>query len=697
MESRNPDAPSVTPAISPRMWEGFFREFQAPLFVEDVTEVLAALDKIRKQGVTDLGPWLDAHPDFITKSLDMTRILDVSDYTIQWAGASSREELLNSLDRMILPETLPALKTILIDLFEGRGYYSSESQYRTLDGRHLYTWNNGLLPRRGDKPALLFLATTEITDLKQSQLELITSRERYSLLIEAAQDVILSHDLGGKITFINQVGLDLTGWSRDSLIGQDLSFLFPERAPDENRRTSLKVLSETRGRSLYEAGLVTRDGRSIPVEVSATIIPGHNNHEGQPQVLAMIRDITERQEADRKQRELEDQLKNTQKLESLGMLAGGIAHDFNNLLVTIMGHTELLSSGKQKKADVESALGVIMEASTQAADLCRQMQAYAGQTVAHLTEENLNSILENMSRLLQVSVSGKAHLNFVYGGDIPLVEVDPGQIRQVVMNLVTNAAESLTDQGGEISVRTGYRKFEGKELRRHQLANHLPPGSFAYCEVKDAGRGMTTEARQRLFDPFYTTKPGKRGLGMSTALGIVQGHKGGFLVESVPGDGTVITFLLPESQRPGRNRPKVKASRKAPDNLHLSLKNKTVLTVDEDAAVRAVGEGFLRRLGCRVLSAGNGPDAVRIFGDRQQDIDTVLLDLTMEGMGGVETCRRLRAIRPDLPIVFASGFSSEEVEKRAAGLEPYAFVPKPFRLVQMRRIMATVLGAEPES
>ncbi len=181
---------------------------------------------------------------------------------------------------------------------------------------------------------------------------------------------------------------------------------------------------------------------------------------------------------------------------------------------------------------------------------------------------------------------------------------------------------------------------------------------------------------------------------MSSALGIVQSHQGGFLVESNPAKGSNITFLLPEMKTKGKRVKPEKSSKKSPDDLHKILVGKTVLSVDEDAAVRSVGEGFLRRLGCRVLSASNGADAVRIYGDRHQEIDAVLLDLTMEGMDGVETCRRMRVINPDLPVVFASGFSVEEVHSRAEELDHFQFVPKPFRLAQIRTIMGDVLGPD---
>jgi two-component system cell cycle sensor histidine kinase/response regulator CckA len=683
--------------ITPEMWESFFRDFNGPLFVEDVGQVLNELDKVRVKGVTEIGPWLDAHPDFLVRVMSQLRVVDASEAAVAWAGAKDRADLFASLDRMVVPETLPAIKAILVDLFEGKGSHAAECQYRSLDGRALFSYNQALLPAAGAGPDLVFLAITDITELKLMQRQLSQSHERYGRLVEAAQDVILCHDLAGRVTFVNRAATEISGWHRDQLLDRDVGLLLPEVGPDGARRQNLERLGKVRGRTLYEATLRTKDNREIPVEVNSTVIPNLEGADNEPLLLAMIRDVSDRKEAERRQRDLEIQLKNTQRMESLGVLAGGIAHDFNNLLVTIMGNTELMLSGRYSQEELRNTLQLVLEASTQAADLCRQMQAYAGQTVAVVAREELNSIVDNISRLLQVTVAGRAHISFQLGEKMPAVEVDAGQIRQVLMNLVTNAAESLGEDGGEIAIRTGHRAFSAADLRKGHHVSLLQPGDYVYCQVSDSGAGMSIETVQRVFDPFFTTKGAKRGLGMSSALGIIQSHRGGFLVDSQPGKGTTISFLLPAAAEPVKRKAAANRRKKEPDMLHLNLAGKTVLAVDEDAAVRSVGEGFLRRLGCKVLSAGNGLDAVRIFGDRHQEIDAVLLDLTMEGMDGVETCRRLRVIRPDLPVVFSSGFPVEEVHQRAGEVGSYGYVAKPFRLAQIRSIMAEALSERAET
>ena len=683
--------PNKVQALSSERWESFYRDFPIPIFVEDAGQVLAFLERLRADGVTDLGGWLDANPGFFIKLWGMIEVLDVNHHAVSWAGAKDAQELVNSLDRMMLPETLPALRQILIDLFEGKRFHVSECQQRMLDGRVCHTINQALLPVPGGEHTMVFFTQSDMTEMKRAQRELQHSQEHYCRLVESAQDVILCHDLTGTITFINQAGLDLTGWTREGLVGQDLGKLLPDMAPSGARRRSLTHLGQVGGRTLFETEMVRSSGDKLEVEVKSSVLPGLADPEGQPLLLALIRDISDRRAAERLQKQLEDQLKNTQKMESLGVLAGGIAHDFNNLLVTIMGNTELLLGGRIRPDDMQNGLQLIMQAATQAADLCRQMQAYSGQPLDRTEIDNLSSIVENMTRLLEVKVAGKANISFDLDPSLPEVEVDSGQIRQVIMNLVENAAESHGDEGGEILVRTGVREYSTADLRRGHTHPLLPAGTYATCQVKDSGEGMAPTTRERLFDPFYTTKSGNRGLGMSASQGMIQSHKGGFQVESQMGVGSTITFLIPVPRQDAVARGR---RRKDPDDLHLKLEGKTVLTVDEDSAVRSVAEGFLRRLGCRVLSAGNGLDALRIFTDRNQDIDAVLLDLTMQGMDGVETCRRLRVIRPDLPVVFASGFSEEEVAGKVSGVGEYSFVAKPYRLARIRTIMAECLDDE---
>jgi PAS domain S-box-containing protein len=491
------------------------------------------------------------------------------------------------------------------------------------------------------------------------------------------------------VTFVNRAGLELTGFAEEEFLGRNAMDLIPVELHEETLERRNQRHGGNAGVFLYETAFLDRQGRSVPMEVSSTLIPGAVTGGGEPQVLLVARNISERKRAERESLSLEARLRDAQKLESLGVLAGGIAHDFNNLLVAIMGNTELVLDEFPEGSANRKSLDAVLEAAGRAAELCNQMQAYAGHGPMTAHPADLNRLILEMERLLQVSVSNRSHLHFELAQDLPTVLIDGTRIRQVLMNLVTNAAESLGDGGGEIMVRTGTRRFDAADLNRVLGGGELEPGPMVWCEVRDSGCGMDPAVAGRVFDPFFTTKFAGRGLGMSTALGIIKGHRGGFLVETGPATGSTISFLLPvhrAAAAPGRPR------RRSPEKPPVDLTGKLVLVVDDDPSVRAVGESYLRRLGCRVLSAGDGFEAIRIFGERHGEVDAVLLDFTMAGMDSLTAFRRLRAIRPDVPVILSSGYDRREVEARTDGLDISGFVAKPYSLQLMRRVLTDVMS-----
>jgi len=389
--------------------------------------------------------------------------------------------------------------------------------------------------------------------------------------------------------------------------------------------------------------------------------------------------------AEQRRSELELQMLHAQKLESLGLLAGGVAHDFNNLLTAILGNAELA----QLELDDHTAAGHvenIITAASRASDLSSQLLAYSGGAPMMSGPVCLNNVVEEMLRLSTVSVSKLARVSHQLSADLPPVEGDAGQLRQVVMNLLTNASEALADQAGDLSVRTGTIDVSRAELGEYHLGEDLSSGHYAFLDVDDTGCGMDEITQQRLFDPFFTTKFTGRGLGLAALLGIVRGHRGAIRVRSLRGVGSQVRVLLPLSKNPLP----VTETLARPTIDH--AERGTALVVDDEPAVRMILAHVLKQMGLSVLSAQDGCDAVRVYAEHGHEIDIVFLDLTMPVMSGEEAFRRIVEQDPNACVVLCSGYSEAKAHARFADRKPDAFLEKPFRIVDVARVVTDTLA-----
>jgi signal transduction histidine kinase/ActR/RegA family two-component response regulator len=370
---------------------------------------------------------------------------------------------------------------------------------------------------------------------------------------------------------------------------------------------------------------------------------------------------------------LEAQFQEAQKVESLNVLTGGIAHDFNNLLVGVLGNAELALTELPAKSTPRRYVEAVITAAERSAELVKQMLAYAGRGSFVLETCDLGSLVEEMERLLGASISSKASLSLSStAAELPAVEIDTIQIRQVVMNLITNASDALCDQEGLISVVTGVEEIANDQ---EDLSSRVDPGRYAFVEVSDNGCGMDASTRRQLFEPFFTTKPEGRGLGMASVLGIVHGHRGAIRVHSKQGEGSIFRLLLPASSGAVRAvKPAVGVSTAAP--IARSSAG-LVLVVDDDETCRLVAEASLKSLALEVLLAEDGQSAVALFEQHASEIDLVLLDLNMPGLDGSGTLRELRQICPGVKVILCSAYSEEEASERFHGLAGY--LEKPYR------------------
>jgi signal transduction histidine kinase len=385
-------------------------------------------------------------------------------------------------------------------------------------------------------------------------------------------------------------------------------------------------------------------------------------------------EMSERQRAEKERRQLEAQVQHAQRLESLGVLAGGIAHDFNNLLVGILGNADLALMELPSQSRVCQRIEDVKVAAMRAAELTRQMLSYSGRGRFVVEPVNLNQLIEEMTHLLQISISKKIALKFDFEEPLAKIQADASQVRQVVMNLITNASEAIGDRSGVISIRTGLVHADRQYLSESFLAEKLPVGYYVALEVSDTGCGMDPDIQQRIFDPFFTTKFTGRGLGLAAVLGIVRGHHGAIKVCSEAGKGTTFKILFPATceDLPAQEE---WAQRRAEAWKGQGL----FLVVDDEDTVRSVAKTMLERAGFSVLAACDGNAGVELFGQHSDQIVGVLLDLTMPRMNGEETFREMRRIRPDVRVLLASGYAEQDTVHKFASKGLAGFIQKPFQ------------------
>jgi PAS domain S-box-containing protein len=509
----------------------------------------------------------------------------------------------------------------------------------------------------------------DVTQKRRAQEALRESEERYRSLFRNMEEGFALHevvtDAAGAVCDYRFLDVNpgferLTGLKAAELVGRTVREALPGIEPEWIERYGRVALTgEPATFESYAAPL----GRWY--QASA-----YRPSPGRFAVVFM--DITARREA-------EERLREAQKLEGIGLLAGGIAHDFNNLLVGVIGSASLAQDMTPPGSPVTELLEGILKTGDQLAHLTRQMLAYAGQGRFYLERLNLSDLIPEMRALVQPSIPHKIELSLELERGLPAIEADRGQMQQVFMNLVLNAAEAIGVDAGWITVKTGVRLVEGRN------AADLAPGEYVYLEVRDTGCGMDDATRSRIFDPFFSTKFVGRGLGLAAVGGIVRGHKGAITVASSPGNGACFTVLLPATENA------VAAAQAAARNADLSG-NGTILVVDDEKIVRETARITLERLGYRVLVAERGSAAIDVFKRHPGDIALVFLDLSMPGMGGEEVLPELRKIRPRARVVVSSGYSETETMRIFAGQDVSGFLQKPFTSRDIAEKVKAALG-----
>jgi signal transduction histidine kinase/CheY-like chemotaxis protein len=587
------------------------------------------------------------------------------------------------MQKYIHPDDHPHVKEIINDAILNKSTVELEHRVLRMDGRLGWMFSRviPILNASGDITEWLGMSS-DITERKQSAQELQQREEKYRTLFESIDEGFCIIE----VLFSDS--------------GRPVDFVYKEVNPAFERQSGLRNVVGRRTREfipnleeywLEIYGNVALTGESVRLKNPGQSIDRYYDvyafRVGEPEqhrVAVLFNDVTERERAIQQKLEMESHFRETQRLESLGIMAGGIAHDFNNILMGIMGFAELALAKLSPVTPAKYYISEIMNSARRAAELCGQTLVYAGQGRIEQHDITLQALINETLNMLNTSISKKCVLSLNVHSALPVMHGDPVQVRQILMNLVINASEAIGDRNGVITLNTGVLDCSETDDTGQYIVPPAP-GQYVYFEVSDTGCGMDREVLRRIFDPFYTTKFIGRGLGLSAVMGIIRAHKGALMVFSEPGKGTTFKVLFPAVEV-------AEDTIRAADE-HLGWRGEgTVLLVDDEDIVRVVtGEMLQDLLGLNVLTARDGREAVDLYRQHQSEIGVVLLDLTMPHMNGEEAYRELKKINPNVRVVMASGYSETDVISKFAGKDLAGHLQKPYGLDTLRSLMSSMM------
>jgi PAS domain S-box-containing protein len=542
----------------------------------------------------------------------------------------------------------------------------------TADGKTVWVRDtaNAVL-KEGDVLSIRGLVN-DVTDYMRTENELLMSKQLYRDLVEKANDIIYSHDMEGNIISLNEVGLRLTGYTREEALQMKI---FDIITPEYLEKAHEMIANKTEGeeKTVYDLEIKRKDGSCFMVEVSTNLIYQSGKPVG---VQGIARDVTER-------KMLQTQLHQAQKMETVGRLAGGIAHDFNNLLTVILGKADLaLMQLKDSSGNLLIDIEVIRNAAEKAAAMTQQILAFSRKQVLQPRIVDLNTIVINISKILKRLISENIELETSLAEGLGRVSADPSRIEQVIMNLAVNARDAMPE-GGKLTIETANANLDTNYSRQHLNAR---PGRYVMLAVSDNGVGINNEVLKHIFEPFYTTKESGRGtgLGLATVYGIVKQSGGYIWVYSEENVGTTFKIYLPLVDEPQKmTLPSQSASQ-------LSEGNETILLVEDDDSIRAIVKEMMILMGYKVIDAPNGIKALKIAQETTEPIDLVITDVIMPGMSGRQLAEQLKRLNEEIKVLYMTGYSDEAIVRHGIleqGLEslqkPFTFESLSFKIREM--------------
>jgi len=575
-------------------------------------------------------------------------------------------------EKRVHPDDIAHVKDSIKKHIKGRTPYV-EMEYRVINKKGKWIWilERGKVVERDKDGMAVRMAGTylDITQRRKAENALRESQERFKNIAELLPEAIYESDLDGNLTFVNQSALELFGYTFEEFESgvNIIDIIAPEDC--QRVRDKLSSMSKNEATGLMEYSACKKDGTVLPVLTHSNMIVREGVAVG---IRGVIIDISEK-------KRLENQLVRAQKMEAIGTLAGGIAHDFNNLLMGIQGNASLMLLNLDKTAPEYKRLKGIEQYVQRGADLTRQLLGVARGGKYDVLSVDLRDIMLKSSEMFG-RTKKEIHIHRTYNEDLWAVEVDKGQMEQVFLNLYVNAGHAMPE-GGELYLEADNVILDENDVEPHELS----AGRYVKIVVADTGIGMDETTKSRIFDPFFTTKDRGvgTGLGLASVYGIIKNHNGFITVDSRAGEGATFTIYLPASDKV------VEKDKMSPDIvLHGT---ETVLLVDDEKLILDIGGQMLRSLGYTVFTAGDGKEAIEIYARKKSEIDIIILDIIMPGMGGSEIFDRLIEIDPDACVLLSSGYSIEGQALDIIKKGSRGFIQKPFDLrglsIKMRDIL----------
>ena len=581
-----------------------------------------------------------------------------------------REELIGEeAFNLCHPDDRASAKAGIAEMF--RTNVSQRIRYRRLHKDGCYYWmESHIVPipiKEGESPKFLSVVR-DITRNVETEQNLQKQEAQYRNVLNSLPDVVCRLDREGCILYISSSIERETGQIASQLVGQRLATL--SRNPEHLKKwmDGIAAVFEKRTVQEFEFTFDTPRGERI---YHTRLVPEISEKDVE-NVLSIAQDVTDSRIAISQKLMLERRLQEGQRMESLGVLAGGIAHDFNNLLMSVMGYSELALNALPEIHPAREHLEQVGLAARRAADLTKQMLAFAGKRKYAPKAVNLNSMVKEISKLLKISIARNSILDIELAEDLPMLEGEATQLRQIIMNLVINASEALNGEPGTISIRTGTQSLTERDLQTMRVGSNIESGEYLMLSVKDTGTGMTEETLARIFEPFYTTKFTGRGLGLAAAVGIIEGHQGAMQVVSQLEKGTEFLLFLPISKEEEEEvflpEPPTEAT------------GGRILIVDDEEPVRNVAAQMLEAGDYSTMAASGVEEAIGILEREGTQFDALLLDFLMPDGGGTRVAERAREVAPDLPILLMSGYNGNEVLPETETWRDVVFLQKPFTL-----------------